>query len=119
MTITTSIGATKAKIDWTRPVLWLFAACLVVLIVLPLSWLAIFSVTDKARHLTLEKFITLFTDPDFLDALTTTASIAPILAAICCIVRGPIRWLERRTDNPRRQVIRALVTGAFLSRQFV
>src|SRR5207247_6962646 len=76
MTITTSIGATKAKIDWTRPVLWLFAACLVVLIVLPLSWLAVFSVTDKARHLTLKNFVTLFTDPDFLDPLMTTSIIA-------------------------------------------
>jgi iron(III) transport system permease protein len=48
MTITTSIGATKAKIDWTRPVLWLFAACLVGADLLPISWLAVFSVTDKA-----------------------------------------------------------------------
>src|SRR5881227_1537327 len=90
MTITTSIGATKAKIDWTRPVLWLFAACLVVLIVLPLSWLAVFSVTDKARHLTLQNFVTLFTDPDFLDPLMTTAIIATTSAAICCVVRR--RW---------------------------
>ena len=43
--------------------------CLVVLIVLPLSWLAVYSVTDKAGHLTLQNFVTLFTDPDFLDPL--------------------------------------------------
>src|SRR5258705_3814542 len=97
MTITSSIGATKTKLDWTRPVLCLFAACLVVLIVLPLSWLAIFSVTDKARHLTLQNFVTLFTDPDFLDPLMTTAIIATPTAAICCIVAGPMGWLVALT----------------------
>src|SRR5438477_11058750 len=90
MTITTSIGATKAKIDWTRPVLWLFTACLVVLIVLPLSWLGVFSVTDKSRHLTLQNFATLFTDPDFLDPLLTTAIIATTSAAIGCLVAPPL-----------------------------
>ena len=29
MTITTTIDGTQGKLDWTRPVLWLFAACLV------------------------------------------------------------------------------------------
>ena len=65
MTITSSIDAPKAKLDWTKPVLWLFAAVMIVLIVLPMSWLAIYSVTDKANHLTLQNFVTLFTDPDF------------------------------------------------------
>ena len=80
----TAAESPKAKIDWTKPVLWLFAACLVVLIVLPMSWLAVFSVTDKARHFTLQNFVTLFTDPDFLDPLLTTAIIATTSAAICC-----------------------------------
>ena len=78
----------RAKIDWTKPVLWLFAACLIVLIVLPLSWLAVYSVTDKANHLTLQNFVTLFTDPDFLDPLLTTAIIATTSAVICCAGRG-------------------------------
>src|SRR3989449_2163704 len=120
MTITTtSIGATKAKIDWTRPVLWLFAACLVVLIVLPLSWLGVFSVTDKARHLTLQNFATLFTDPDFLDPLLTTAIIATTSAAICCVVAAPMGWLVSRTDMPGRQFIRALVTASFVTPPFL
>src|SRR5437763_6655022 len=119
MTTTTSIGATKAKIDWTRPVLWLFAACLVVLIVLPLSWLAVFSVTDKANHLTLSNFVKLFTDPDFLDPLLTTAIIAITSAAICCAVAAPMGWLVSRTDMPGRQFIRALVTASFVTPPFL
>src|SRR5467141_1642686 len=119
MTITTSIDATRAKIDWTKPVLWLFAACLVVLIVLPLSWLAVFSVTDRGNHLTLQNFITLFTDPDFLDPLLTTAIIATTSAAICCAVAAPMGWLVSRTDMPGRKFIRALVTASFVTPPFL
>ena len=61
MTITTTIDGTRGKFDWTRPVLLLFAACLIVLIALPLSWLAVYAFTDKARHVTLMNFVTLFT----------------------------------------------------------
>src|SRR6202162_446473 len=92
MTITTSIDGTRGKIDWTRPVLWLFAACLIVLIVMPLSWLAFYSVTDRAHHPTLQNFVTLFTDPDFLDPLLTTAIIATSSALICCLGAAPIGW---------------------------
>src|SRR3954466_320645 len=119
MTITAGIDGTRGKLDWTRPVLWLFAACLVVLIVLPLSWLAVFSVTDKARHLTLQNFVKLFTDRDFLDPLATTAIIATASAAICCVVAAPMGWLVSRTDMPGAQFIRALVTASFVTPPFL
>src|ERR1700741_1547378 len=119
MTISTTIDGTRGKFDWTKPVLWLFAACLIALIVLPLSWLAVYSVTDKANHLTLQNFVTLFTDPDFLDPLLTTAIIATTSAAICCIVAAPMGWLVSRTDMPGRQFIRALVTASFVTPPFL
>ena len=50
MTLTTTLAPAKPRLDWTKPVLWLFAACLVALIVLPMSWLAVFAFTDKARQ---------------------------------------------------------------------
>src|SRR5258708_10335848 len=119
MTITTSIDGTRGKIDWTKPVLWLFAACLIALIVLPLSWLLVYAVTDKARHVTLQNFVTLFTDPDFLDPLLTTAIIATTSAAICCAVAAPFAWLVSRTDMPGRQFIRPLVTASFVTPPFL
>src|SRR3977135_1803670 len=79
----------------------------IILIVMPLSWLAVYSVTDRGNHLTLKNFITLFTDPDFLDPLLTTAIIATTSAAVCCIVAAPMGWLVSRTDMPGRQFIRA------------
>ena len=74
--ITTITASPKSRIDFTRPVLWLFAAFMIVLIVLPMSWLMLYAFTDKARHPTLQNFVTLFTDPAFLDPLLTTAIIA-------------------------------------------
>ena len=119
MTITTDIARRKPSIDLTKPVLWLFAIVLVALIALPLSWLAIYSFTDKARHVTLQNFVTLFTDPDFLDPLLTTAIIATTSAVICCLVAAPIGWLVSRTDMPGRQTIRALVTASFVTPPFL
>jgi iron(III) transport system permease protein len=119
MTITVPIDTPKAKIDWTKPVLWLFAACLIVLIVMPLSWLAVYAVTDQDHHVTLQNFVTLFTDPDFLDPLVTTAIIATTSAAICCAVAAPMGWLVSRTDMPGRQFIRALVTASFVTPPFL
>src|ERR1700678_1912042 len=119
MTIVSNIDTPKARIDWNKPVLWLFAAVMIVLIVLPMSWLAIYSVTDKANHLTLQNFVTLFTDPDFLDPLATTAIIAISSAIICCAVAAPMGWLVSRTDMPGRQFIRALVTASFVTPPFL
>src|SRR6266480_1780033 len=109
MTLASTADAPKSRIDWTRPVLWLFAACLIALIVLPMSWLGVFAFTDKARHPTLQNFIPLF----------TTAIIATTSAAICCVVAAPISWLVSRTDMPGRQTIRALVTASFVTPPFL
>src|SRR6201985_347120 len=114
-----NIESPKTKIDWTKPVLWLFAAIMIVLIVLPLSWLLIYSLTDKANHLTLQNFVTLFSDPDFLDPLLTTAIIATSSAIICCLIAAPMGWLVSRTDMPGRQTIRALVTASFVTPPFL
>ncbi len=119
MTIAGNIDTPRTRIDWTKPVLWLFAAVMIVLIVLPMSWLVIYSVTDKANHLTLRNFVTLFTDPDFLDPLLTTAIIATSSALICCLVAAPMGWLVSRTDMPGRQTIRALVTASFVTPPFL
>src|SRR3954464_782408 len=99
MSIAGSIDTPRTKVDWTKPVLWLFAAVMIVLIVLPMSWLAIYAFTDKASHPTLQNFVTLFTDPDFLDPLLTTAIIATTSATSCFVVAAPMGWLVPRTDR--------------------
>jgi len=115
----TAVPALRPTIDWTRPVLYLFAALLIVLIVMPLSWLLVYSVSGKDGRITLQNFVTLFSDPDFLDPLMTTAIIATTSAVICCVVAAPIGWLVSRTNMPGRQFIRALVTASFVTPPFL
>jgi iron(III) transport system permease protein len=112
------------KIDFSSPVLIGFAALLCVLIVLPVSWLVLYSFTivdpaTKARAFTLEHFHTLFTEPDFVDPLITTIIIAVSSSTICCAVAAPMGWLVARTDLPMTRTIRALVTASFVTPPFL
>ena len=50
--------------DLSRPVLIAVAALLVVMIVLPMGWLVVYSLSDKQGQPTLGNFVTLFTDPE-------------------------------------------------------
>lgn len=105
--------------DLTKPVLYLFAAVLCVLIVLPLSWLFVYSLTDKTGALTLANFYRLFTESSFYDPLATTFIISVSSAVICCAVAAPMAWLVARTDLPFAGTIRALVTASFVTPPFL
>src|SRR5471030_369124 len=108
-----------AGIDVSKPVLYGFAAILCVLIVLPLSWLFLYSLTDAKGHVTLANFYRLFSESAFLDPLITTFIIATSSAIICCAVAAPMGWLVARTDLPFSGVIRALVTASFVTPPFL
>jgi iron(III) transport system permease protein len=109
----------KYGIDFTKPVLYGFAAVLCVLIVLPLSWLFLYSLTDGKGSLTLMNFYRLFTESSFYDPLVTTFIIATTSAVICCAVAAPMGWLVARTDLPYSGIIRALVTASFVTPPFL
>lgn len=89
------------------------------LIVLPLSWLAYYSVRDRGGGFTIANFVELATDPTFLDPLVTTVILALSAAAICCVVAAPMGWLVARTDMPLRRTVRALVTASFVTPPFL
>ncbi|MEJ0074760.1 MAG: iron ABC transporter permease [Alphaproteobacteria bacterium] len=108
----------RAGLDLSWPILIAFAAILVALIVLPMSWLVYFSLTDKGTF-TLANFVKLVTDPTFLDPLVTTVILATSSAIICCAVAAPMGWLVARTDMPLRRTIRALVTASFVTPPFL
>src|SRR4030081_1838967 len=94
--------------DMSWPILAVVAAVLVGLIVLPMSWLFYFSVTDKAGAFTLDNFRELVNNPVFREPLVTTLILATCSALICCAVAAPIGWLVARTDMPLRRTVRAL-----------
>jgi iron(III) transport system permease protein len=121
MTVVSSARAERrfAGIDLSAPVLYAFAAILCVLIVLPLSWLVLYSFTDKTGAFTLANFERLFTESSFLDPLVTTFIIAVSSSLICCAIAAPMGWLVARTDLPCSRVIRALVTASFVTPPFL
>jgi iron(III) transport system permease protein len=121
MTIALTAQPTRrlARFDLSWPILGLVAAVLVVLIVLPMSWLVYFSLTDKGGALTLGNFVQLVTDPVFVEPFVTTLILAVSSAAICCAVAAPIGWLVARTDMPLRGFVRALVTASFVTPPFL
>src|SRR5262249_45134650 len=106
-------------IDLSWPILIAFAVILCLLIVLPMSWLVYFSVTDRAGALTLENFRRLVTDPTFIDPLITTLIIATSSSLACCALAAPMGWLVARTDIPLRRPVRALGTASFVTPPFL
>lgn len=118
------VGRQSFKVDLSVPLLLTFAVLLCVLIILPISWLVMYSVTmvdpaTKARVLTLAHFRTLFSDPDLVEPLITTMIVAVSSSVACCLVAAPMGWLVARTDLPMTRFIRALVTASFVTPPFL
>jgi iron(III) transport system permease protein len=107
------------KIDLSWPILIFFAAVLVVLIVLPMSWLFYYSFIDRTGAFTLDNFRTLVSDQAFVDPLITTVILATSSSVICCLAAAPMGWLVARTDMPLRRTVRALVTASFVTPPFL
>ena len=117
-----TFAASTAKgrtFDLSHPVLIAVTALLVVMIVLPMGWLIAYSLSDKQGAATLGNFVTLFTDPSFVDPLITTLIIAVSVSTICCIVAAPLGWLVARTDMPIRRTVRTLVMASLVTPPFV
>ena len=116
---TTPARATRARLDLSGLIMALFAAALCLLVVLPIAWLVVFAFTDRARNGTLANFVTLFTDPVFLEPLVTTLVIATSVSLICCLVAAPMGWIVARSDIPFSRTIRMLVMASFVTPPFL
>lgn len=110
---------TPRPLDLSRPVLFVVAALLAIMIVLPMGWLVVTSFATKDGQPTLDNFVTLFTDPSFLDPLITTLVISVSVSAICCAVAAPMGWLVARTDMPLSRTVRTLVMASLVTPPFV
>jgi iron(III) transport system permease protein len=121
MTVATSIRPPRIThgLDLTKLVLYAFAAVLCLLVVLPMSWLVFYSLTDKDGAFTLSNFVALVQDPTLLDPLITTFILATSSSLICCLAAAPMGWLVARTDMPLRRTVRILVTASFVTPPFL
>src|SRR6476661_6801819 len=117
--VSRSPGHGLARFDASRLVLYAFAALLCVLVIMPMTWLAIYAFTDRTGSFTLANFQRLFTEATFIDPLLITFTVAVSSSIICCAVAAPMGWLVARTDLPFSKVIRALVTASFVTPPFL
>ena len=108
-----------ARFDVSNLVFYGFAAILCVLVILPMFWLVIYSVTDSAGNATLDNFRRLLTDDAFRGPLVTTFVVAASSSVACCFVAAPMGWLVARTDVPFSRTIRALVMASFVTPPFL
>lgn len=107
------------RFDLSYPVMIGVAVLLAAIIVLPVGWLVIYAFADKQGHPTLGNFVTLFTDPAFVEPLVTTLMLSFSVSALCCLVAAPLGWLAARTDMPLSRTLRVLVMASLVTPPFV
>jgi iron(III) transport system permease protein len=112
-------AARARRIDPSVPVLVVLGMFLCGLVLLPLGWLAWYSITDDSGGLTLGNFTRLATDPTFAAPYLTALEIALSVALAAAAAALPLAWLVARTDLPLRRFIRGLVTASFVTPPFL
>jgi iron(III) transport system permease protein len=109
----------RRHLDVSMPLLAVLGLFLCALVLLPLLWLAWYSITDNNGALTTANFIKLASDPSFVSPFLTALAIALSVAVGSCAVATPLAWLVSRTDMPLRSTIRAFVTASFVTPPFL
>ena len=104
--------------DRSVPVWALAALTLVLLILLPLGWLAYVSVSSETG-VTLAHYRKVFGDPHLQKALWNTVVLACWVGLAALAIGVPMAWLSARTDLPGRRVIRGLMMASFVTPPFL
>jgi len=105
--------------DFFKPVAVFLVVVLAILVVLPLFWLAVTSLTGKNGELSFENFTALFTDPTLRKPFVLAVSMSAGVGILSCLLATPLAWLVARTDLPGRTLVRALVTASFVTPPFL
>lgn len=109
----------SAPVDLSLPVFFLLATVLSLLVVLPLFWLAYYSLVDGAGNFTLANFAALVQDRTLRRPFLIAIGMAMGVGVLSCLIATPLAWLVARSDLPGRRVIRALVTASFVTPPFL
>ena len=105
-------------LDRAAPVWLLAAAALVMLILLPMGWLAYISVSGP-RGFTLAHYARVLGDPPLQKALWNTVVLAFWSGLVALAIGAPMAWLSARTDLPGRGIIQSLIMASFVTPPFL
>ncbi len=110
----------RIGIDWSMPIFAALALLLVILVVLPISWLAWYSLVDpKTGQLTLDNFRALVNDPTLRRPFLVALGMSAAVGVASCVIATPLAWLVARSDLPGRGFVRAIVTASFVTPPFL
>ena len=116
--ITTARPRRWEGLDRAAPIWLLAAAALLMLILLPLGWLAYMSVRGDAG-LTPAHYARVLGDPTLQKALWNTVVLAFWSGLVALLIGAPLAWLTARTDLPGRRTIQHLVMASFVTPPFL
>ena len=105
-------------IDRSLPVWAAAALALVLLMALPLGWLAYMSVSGETGP-TLAHYRRALGDPALGKALWNTVVLAFWVGIASVAVGAPLAWLTARTDVPAKRLIQSLVLASFVTPPFL
>ena len=106
-------------IDWSQPIFVGLVMVLGVLVVLPLFWLAYYSVLGTKGDLTLANFAALVSDPTLRRPYLTAFAMALSVGLLSCVIATPLAWLVARTDLAGRRLVRVFVMASFVTPPFL
>jgi ABC-type Fe3+ transport system permease subunit len=105
-------------LDRSLPVWVVSVLALVVLMALPIGWIASLSVSGESGP-TFAHYRRVFADPALQKALWNTIVLAFWVGLASIALGVPLAWLTARTDVPGRGVIRGLVMASFVTPPFL
>jgi iron(III) transport system permease protein len=100
---------------------WLIPGLLVALVVVPpVVWMIVKSFTDEGTGaFSFQNFITVFTQPDFQQALLNTVIVAGATAILSTLIAVPAAWAVSRSNMPLGKTIRILILITFVTPPFL
>jgi len=104
--------------DRSLPVWIVVALFLALLILLPLAWLVVLSLSSGAGA-GLASYRAALTDPQLGKALWNTIVLAFWVGLLSLAIGAPMAWLTARTDLPGPRTIRALMLASFVTPPFL
>jgi iron(III) transport system permease protein len=113
-----SVAARLEGLDRSLPVWVVAALALVVLMALPVGWLAVTSVRGE-HGFTLSHYTGVLADVQLRKALWNTIVMAFWVGLASVAIGAPLAWLTARTDLPARGLLRGLVMASFVTPPFL
>lgn len=122
MSLTASVPLSArrpAPVDLSKVIFAALALVLGVLVLLPLFWLAYYSLVDPAGRFTFANFAALVQDRTLRRPFLIALGMAGGVGVLSCLIATPLAWLVARSDLPGRRAVRALVTASFVTPPFL